>query len=85
VDIYYYADNWNLLGLGVNAGFSHGYYPEEHPICDGIGDFLDFENMILNPYVTTVHRPYRADSYILISAGEDGVYGTSDDITNYNY
>lgn len=84
-DIYYYADNWNLLNLGVNAGFSYGYYPKEHPLGDGVNDFLDFENMILNPLVTTIQRPYRADSYILISAGEDGVYGTSDDITNYNY
>lgn len=28
-------------------------------------------------------RPYRPDSYILISAGFDGIYGTDDDITNY--
>ncbi|MHC4123846.1 MAG: type II secretion system protein [Planctomycetota bacterium] len=27
--------------------------------------------------------PHRADSYILISAGPDGLYGTSDDITNF--
>jgi hypothetical protein len=27
--------------------------------------------------------PYRPDSYILISAGVDGVYGTDDDITNF--
>ncbi len=28
-------------------------------------------------------RPYRADSYILISAGFDGEYGTSDDVFNF--
>ncbi|MHC4259956.1 MAG: type II secretion system protein [Planctomycetota bacterium] len=27
--------------------------------------------------------PYRPDSYLLISAGADGLYGTSDDITNF--
>ena len=27
--------------------------------------------------------PYRPDSYILISAGADGLYGTNDDITNF--
>jgi len=27
--------------------------------------------------------PYRPDSYILISAGADGYYGTADDITNF--
>jgi prepilin-type N-terminal cleavage/methylation domain-containing protein len=27
--------------------------------------------------------PYRKDSYLLIAAGRDGVYGTDDDITNF--
>ena len=30
-------------------------------------------------------RPYRADSYILISAGYDGLYGTRDDICNFDW
>ena len=30
-------------------------------------------------------RPYNKDTYILISAGWDGLYGTKDDLTNYNY
>lgn len=30
-----------------------------------------------------VYWPYRPDSYILISAGPDGEYGTQDDITNF--
>ncbi|MBN2019445.1 MAG: hypothetical protein JW749_04400 [Sedimentisphaerales bacterium] len=29
-------------------------------------------------------KPYRADSYILISAGFDGEYGTSDDVFNFD-
>jgi prepilin-type N-terminal cleavage/methylation domain-containing protein len=29
--------------------------------------------------------PHRPDSYILISAGIDGLYGTADDITNFGY
>jgi hypothetical protein len=29
--------------------------------------------------------PYRPDSYILISAGADGLYGTPDDIRNFGY
>ena len=28
-------------------------------------------------------RPYRMDSYILMSAGFDGLYGTRDDIFNF--
>lgn len=33
--------------------------------------------------ITTGARPYRADSYILMSAGFDGEYGTKDDVFNY--
>jgi len=38
---------------------------------------------IQNPKVTARAWPYRPDSYILISAGADGLYGTSDDIHNF--
>ncbi|MBU0641310.1 MAG: hypothetical protein KKB50_20825 [Planctomycetes bacterium] len=27
--------------------------------------------------------PYRKDSFILLSAGRDGAYGTEDDVTNF--
>lgn len=30
-------------------------------------------------------RPFNAATFVLISAGYDGVYGTRDDITNFNY
>jgi prepilin-type N-terminal cleavage/methylation domain-containing protein len=38
---------------------------------------------IRDPRITSVPRPYNPDSYILISAGPDGYYGTADDIHNY--
>jgi prepilin-type N-terminal cleavage/methylation domain-containing protein len=41
-----------------------------------------FYNTITNMKVVTP-RPYNADSYILISAGNDGIYGTKDDIYNF--
>lgn len=85
-DIYYYPDNMNLLFLQT-AETS----PVDHPLADSggnVNDVEDFENMILNRQVTQnplvdIKRPYRAQSYILISAGKDGMYGTSDDITNF--
>ncbi|MCK5565428.1 MAG: hypothetical protein KAJ07_09295 [Planctomycetes bacterium] len=84
-DIYYYPDNWNLLNLGTSFGFGYNYYPDQHPLNDPMPEgFINFEQMILNPNITVIKRPYRADSYILISAGEDGLYGTSDDITNFD-
>ena len=45
--------------------------------------FYDESYKIIDPKVTARPWPYRADSYILISAGADGLYGTSDDICNF--
>ena len=42
-----------------------------------------YESYIRDPKVSTVNWPYRPDSYLLISAGLDGIYGTNDDITNF--
>jgi hypothetical protein len=38
---------------------------------------------IQDPKVTARQWPYKSDSFILISAGADGIYGTSDDICNF--
>ncbi|HBG25710.1 MAG: hypothetical protein A2Y10_20475 [Planctomycetes bacterium GWF2_41_51] len=43
----------------------------------------NFYNVITNPKMTSHPRPYNMDSYILISAGADGIYGTRDDIFNF--
>jgi prepilin-type N-terminal cleavage/methylation domain-containing protein len=40
---------------------------------------------IVDQKVTSRPWPHRPDSYILISAGIDGLYGTADDITNFGY
>jgi hypothetical protein len=29
-------------------------------------------------------RPVKADTFILLSAGKDGIYGTLDDVANFN-
>jgi hypothetical protein len=42
-----------------------------------------FYNLIRNPKIPGGDRPYREDSYILLSAGFDGEYGTSDDVFNF--
>jgi type II secretory pathway pseudopilin PulG len=38
---------------------------------------------IRDPRIANPVRPYNPDTYILISAGPDGYYGTADDIHNY--
>ncbi|MFZ0033671.1 MAG: type II secretion system protein [Sedimentisphaerales bacterium] len=42
-----------------------------------------YDTYIADPKVTTIKWPCRPDSYLLISAGVDGLYGTSDDIHNF--
>lgn len=76
-DVYYFPDNSHILALGTPETT-----PVAHPLYDATGEAL--ENAILNKQLSPVKRPYRAGSYILISAGKDGLYGTADDIFNFD-
>lgn len=42
-----------------------------------------FYNLTQNPNFTNPARPYRAESFILQSAGPDGLFGTNDDVFNF--
>jgi len=46
-------------------------------------DYRIFYDMILDEKITAVRKPYRDDGFILISAGFDGLYGTPDDVFNF--
>jgi len=74
-NIYNYKDNYALLELGVPWDRT-----KKHPLFTNPELFYE---MITNTKVTTKSIPHRADSYILISAGWDGLYGTPDDICNF--
>ena len=54
-----------------------------HPLADPGNNYQYFYNYILDPKITARPWPYRSDSYILISAGADGLYGTADDVRNF--
>lgn len=71
-----YKDDQALIGLGVP-----GKPGRTHPLADRKRFYLNTRN----DKVGSTSRPYRADSYILISAGFDGLYGTSDDIGNFEW
>ena len=87
-DIYDYDDNRALVLLGTADAT-----PTRHEIeknATGAAAtlaeaYVNFQKLILNQQILQngVYRPYRADSYILLSAGKDGVYGTADDIFNF--
>jgi hypothetical protein len=74
-NIYNYRDNYALLGLGAP------WDPNvKHPLFTNPKIFYE---MTKDYKATEQSRPYRADSFILISAGFDGMYGTKDDIFNF--
>jgi len=69
-------------GLDLGAGNIHplgqlGGYSGNEPAPRG-----SFLRYVWDRKITARPTPQRADSYILISAGRDGLYGTSDDVTN---
>ena len=81
-DIYNYYDNQEILALGMPDGLNP--FSVMMPIPPAATEFEMFEKMIVNENVQTIRRPYRADTYILISAGKDGDFGTADDVFNFD-
>jgi type II secretory pathway pseudopilin PulG len=83
-----YTDNASPIGIGRE-------YPDhglkvlgniDDPIVDGPNDALPyFKHPTLNPVPgnAATGTPREKDTYILISAGVDRVYGTKDDICNF--
>jgi type II secretory pathway pseudopilin PulG len=86
---YNFLDNQDIIDMGmpwiVSGAFAHplassgtttgGVYINNYP--------KKFYDITRDPKVSTGDRPVRADSYILMSAGFDGEYGTKDDIYNF--
>ncbi len=76
-NIYNYWDNNVLVALGKPWMPPGGKHQLEDP--------ERFYRNTKSDKITTTQRPYRADTYILLSAGWDGEYGTADDICNYEW
>jgi len=89
--IYNFLDNQDIIDMGIpwnTAGFVHplasgGATSAGVVIAGAIGCPKKFYDITRDPKVNTGDRPVRADSYILMSAGFDGEYGTKDDIYNF--
>lgn len=78
--IYNPRDNFPLINLGRLADWNKSSAARRKHILE---DFNFFYEYIRDPKITARPWPYRPDSYILISAGPDGEYGTGDDICNF--
>ncbi len=88
-NVYYVVDNFYLVRMGA-AWKGANADPTDHPLHTG-NDALKgktpgqtFYDMTQNPNFMNPPRPYRSESYILISAGFDGLYGTADDVFNFD-
>ncbi len=78
-NIYNYEDNKDFLGMGVPPAGSI-----DHPLYTGVGSVegqVFYDNTLDED--SPIPRPHNKDSYILISAGGDGIYGTIDDVYNF--
>jgi type II secretory pathway pseudopilin PulG len=78
-NIYNYWDNHALVNLG--KPWEEAGKVTTHSLSEP----ARFYRNTRNDKIFTVRRPYRTDSYILISAGYDGEYGTADDICNFEW
>ncbi|MFQ5490454.1 MAG: type II secretion system protein [Phycisphaerae bacterium] len=83
-------------GVDMGAGFTHGITKSDPTVSpepggqSGSGDDLSdpqydntFERFIWDRDVTQRNVPVNRDTYLLISAGPDALYGTDDDIVNW--
>lgn len=66
--------------LGWDAG---GTFQDANGVPTGTPPSGSFQGFIRNEKVQGRHTPFRPDSYLLLSPGSDGLYGTSDDVTNF--
>jgi type II secretory pathway pseudopilin PulG len=78
-NIYNYLDNQTLVQLG--KPWQAGGTTTDHSLATPARFYKNTKSV----QVTTTMRPYRADTFILISAGWDGEYGTADDICNFDW
>ncbi len=79
-NIYSFIDNQVLLNLGLP--WETSTKPPLHSTSSGSGGQI-FYKMTKDNSISLIERPHNKDSYILISAGWDGVYGTRDDVFNF--
>ena len=79
-NIYNVMDNVDVIGLDMPWQVGPTHDIEDDPI---LADWERFYVDTKNDKISTTDMPYNSDSYILISAGFDGEYGTSDDVFNF--
>jgi prepilin-type N-terminal cleavage/methylation domain-containing protein len=80
-NIYSYWDNHELVEIEVPWGGATNNY--RHPMYASDGRSALFYAKTRDPDVDVLSRPQKPDSYILWSAGWDGLYGTTHDVFSF--
>ena len=83
----YMPDGGMDLGAGKNHPMQLANAPKASPNDDSWSDpdwQGTFANLIWDRKVTARNVPVRKDSYLLISPGVDALWGTDDDLTNFD-
>ncbi|MHB9069241.1 MAG: type II secretion system protein [Sedimentisphaerales bacterium] len=87
--IYNFLDNQLLVALGkiTNTGAKYerhlNFLSASGNKADGFYDYITDDTATTTLGSNPRTRPVRPDSFLLISAGADGFYGTTDDICNF--
>lgn len=90
--VYNFDDNLAILQLPwlrdpadpKESGPVEPHYPDEDN--DGVADNFTqvFYELITARQDSNFYKPQNPDTFLLISAGYDGIYGTKDDLTNFD-
>lgn len=80
---YILTDNDAFMGRA--RGHLHPLWDDQYITTDADAAGIDsyFKCFIWNSKIEYSYQPYNSESYLLISAGPDRLYGTGDDITNF--
>jgi len=92
--VYNYNDNLPALQLpwlsdavaseADKRGISQHYYDPAKPANSAAQNFYETITQPGGDASRGFFKPYNADTFLLISAGNDGIFGTKDDIVNFD-
>ena len=84
-DIYRAEDNAQFIKDYTRRDGTGG--TDIDPLANPANNYEDFYNYIADPQLPSTSPssrvPYNPNTFILVSAGKDGIYGTDDDVTNF--
>ncbi len=89
IGTYHWADNRQLIELGAQmlklTPSTRHMLSNTQPYPNSGSSAAQFFEYIQDTSIEARPTPYRRDSYLLISPGPDGNYGTADDIANFDH